>query len=132
MSDARDFFGYKHPDEEPGRREEPASDETTAPPQFDEAITLDNPRVIHGIDTADMIGQVREMPRQLALARRVAASVDLPASHREVDAVCVLAMGGSAIGAELVAGVAGDRLRVPMNVHRDYGLPAWATRRTAL
>jgi glucose/mannose-6-phosphate isomerase len=130
MSDARDFFGYKHPDEEPGRREEPAGEAGIAPPQFDEAITLDDPRVIRGIDTGDMLGRVREMPRQLALARRVAAAAELPASHGEVDAVCVLAMGGSAIGAELVAAAAGDRLRVPLVVHRDYGLPAWATGRT--
>jgi glucose/mannose-6-phosphate isomerase len=130
MSDARDFFGYKHPDEEPGRREDSAVDDASAPPQFDEAITLDNPRVIHGIDSADMVGRVRELPRQLALARRVAAAVKLPPSHTEVDAVCVLAMGGSAIGAELVEGIAGDRLRVPLTVHRDYGLPAWAGERT--
>lgn len=130
MSDARDLFGYKHPDEEPGRREEPPDDEQVAPPQFDEAITLDDSRVIRGIDSADMLGRVAEMPRQLALARRVAAAVELPASHREVDAVCVLAMGGSAIGAELVSAIAGDRLRVPLVVHRDYGLPAWANRRT--
>jgi glucose/mannose-6-phosphate isomerase len=77
-----------------------------------------------------MVGQVREIPRQLALARRVAAGVDLPATHRDVDAVCVLAMGGSAIGAELVGGIAGDRLRVPLVIHRDYGLPAWASERT--
>ena len=130
MSDARDFFGYKHPDEEPGRREEGAVEESSAPPQFEEAITLDDPRVIHRIDTADMVGQVREIPRQLALARRVAAAVDLPATHRDVDAICVLAMGGSAIGAELVAGLAGDRLRVPLVIHRDYGLPAWVSART--
>ena len=130
MSDARDFFGYKHPDEEPGRREEPPDDEGAAPPQFDEAITLDNSRVIKGIDSADMVGRVRELPRQLAQARRVAAAVKLPASHAEVDAICVLAMGGSAIGADLVEGIAGDRLRVPLMVHRDYGLPAWVGERT--
>ncbi len=39
-------------------------------------------------------------------------------------------MGGSAIGAELVAAAAGDRLRVPLIVHRDYGLPAGAGERT--
>ena len=130
MSDARDFFGYKHPDEEPGRREEAADDDAAAPPQFDEAITLDDARVIRGIDASDMVGRVRDLPRQLAQARRVAASVTLPASHREVDAICVLAMGGSAIGAELVEGIAGDRLRVPLVVHRDYGLPAWTSERT--
>jgi len=131
MTDARDFFGYKHPDDEPGRREEePAGADPDAPPQFDEAITLDAPKVIRSIDSGDMLGRVRELPRQLALARRVAAAVKLPPSHREVDAICVLAMGGSAIGADLVAGIAADRLRVPLVVHRDYGLPAWAGKRT--
>lgn len=131
MSDARDYFGYKRPDDEPGRREEPPSDDDeAAPPQFEEAITLDNPRVLRAIDSGDMVGRVRELPRQLALARRVAASIKLPSSHSDVDSICVLAMGGSAIGAEIVAGIAGDRLRVPLAVHRDYGLPGWAGKRT--
>ncbi len=131
MTDARDFFGYRHPDDEPGRREEPEGDaDELAPPQLDEAITLDDAAVIGRIDRSDMLGRVRELPRQLALSRRVVAATELPAAIGEVDAICVLAMGGSAIGAELVAGVAGDRLRVPLVVHRDYGLPAWVGERT--
>jgi glucose/mannose-6-phosphate isomerase len=129
--DARDFFGYKNPDEEPGRREDDGTDDDgQSPPQFEDAITLDDPAVIKRIDTSDMLGNVRELPRQLALARRVAGAVQLDARHRDVDAVLVLGMGGSAIGAELVAGIAGDRLRVPLLIHRDYGLPAWANERT--
>jgi glucose/mannose-6-phosphate isomerase len=77
-----------------------------------------------------MLARVRELPRQLAMARRVAAATELTPAHRDVDAVLVLGMGGSAIGADLVAGIAGDRLRVPLVVHRDYGLPAWANART--
>jgi glucose/mannose-6-phosphate isomerase len=44
--------------------------------------------------------------------------------------VLVVAMGGSAIGGDLVSGIAGSRLRVPLIVHRDYELPAWANERT--
>ena len=128
--DARDFFGYKNPDEEPGRRPEDAAADGDAPPTFEEAITLDDPAVIKRIDASDMLGRVRELPRQLSQARRVAATVELDARHRDVDLVLVLGMGGSAIGAELVAAVAGDRLKVPLVVHRDYGLPAWAGERT--
>jgi glucose/mannose-6-phosphate isomerase len=128
--DARDFFGYKHPDEEPGRLPEDEGTDADSPPQLNEAITLDDPQVLNRIDVSDMLGRVRELPRQLALARRVAASVDLEDRHRDVDAVLLLGMGGSAIGAELVAGLAGDRLRVPLLVHRDYGLPGWAGPRT--
>jgi glucose/mannose-6-phosphate isomerase len=129
LMDARDFFGYKNPDEEPERREDDAG-EGGAPPTFEEAITLDDPAVIKRIDASDMLGRVRDLPRQLALARRVAGSVDLDEQHRDVDLVLVLGMGGSAIGADLVAGIAGDRLKVPLLVHRDYGLPAWAGGRT--
>jgi glucose/mannose-6-phosphate isomerase len=77
-----------------------------------------------------MVGRVLELPRQLAQARRIAHATELTPRHRDVDAVLVLAMGGSAIGAELVAAAAGDRLRVPLVVHRDYHLPRRATRRT--
>jgi glucose/mannose-6-phosphate isomerase len=127
--DARDFFGYKHTDEEPGRRpEDEDADERV--PTFDEAITLDDPAALKRIDPADMLGKVVELPRQLAQARRVAAATELDERHRDVDAIVVLAMGGSAIGAELVAGAAGERLRVPLIVHRDYGLPGGIGPRT--
>ncbi len=132
--DARDFFGYKHADEEPGRNPDDYEGEEgldpEALPQLDEAITLDDPAVLARIDPSEMLGRIRELPRQLAQARRVAAAVELPARFGEVDAVIVLAMGGSAIGAELVAAIAGDRLRVPLVVQRDYDLPGWVGKRT--
>lgn len=130
--DARDFFGYKSSDEEPGRRPGEAGDvvEDLSPPQLEEAITLDDPAVISRIDPGGMLDRVLEIPRQLAVARRVAAAVELTPRHRDVDQVLVLAMGGSAIGAELVAGAAGDRLSVPLVVHRGYELPSWANPRT--
>ncbi len=130
MTDARDFFGYRDFDDEPGQRPEETADEELAPPQIEDAVTLDDPAVISRIDPGDMLGRVQRLPSQLAEARRVVAAAKLPETHRDVDAVLVLAMGGSAIGAELVAGIAGDRLRVPLTVHRDYGLPAWAGKRT--
>jgi len=129
--DARDFFGYKHADEEPGRRPEGEdSPEDDGPPSFEDAVTLDDPAALQRIDPEDMLGKVAELPRQLGQARRVAAAVELTERYTDVDAVVVLAMGGSAIGAELVAAAAGNRLRVPFTVHRDYGLPAGVTERT--
>ena len=77
-----------------------------------------------------MLGRVRALPRQLAEARRIAAATTLEPRYRDVDAVLVLGMGGSAIGGDLVVGIAGDRLRVPLVVHRDYELPSWAGNRT--
>ena len=128
--DARDFFGYKNPDEEPGRPDPGENGDSDGPPLFEEAVTLDDPATLSRIDPEDMLGRVVAMPAQLAQARRIGASLALDERHTDVDAVAVLAMGGSAIGAELVAGAAGDRLRVPLVVHRDYGLPGGVTART--
>jgi glucose/mannose-6-phosphate isomerase len=130
--DARDFFGYKNPDEEPGRPDPDEGGDDQRVPLFEEAVTLDDREALRRIDPEDMLGRVAELPRQLAQARRVAAAVELDASLGDVDLVIVLAMGGSAIGAELVAAAAGDRLRVPLIVHRDYGLPAGAGPRTLI
>jgi glucose/mannose-6-phosphate isomerase len=128
--DARDFFGYKNPDEEPGRPDPADDSDATSPPLFEDAVTLDDPAALKRIDPDDMLGRVGEIPRQLSQARRVAASITLDSRYTDVDVVVVLAMGGSAIGAELVAAAAGDRLRVPLIVHRDYGLPAGIGPRT--
>lgn len=131
MTDARDFFGYKHPDEVPGHQPDEEGEETAeGPPQLDEAITLDSPAVMARIDREDMLGRVRELPRQLAGARQAAAGLTLTERHRDVDLVVVLGMGGSAIGADLVAAAAGDRLRVPLIVQRDYHLPPGIGERT--
>jgi glucose/mannose-6-phosphate isomerase len=131
--DARDFFGYKNPDEEPGRPDlADDADDDQRPPLLEEAVTLDDPATLRRIDPEDMLGKVAEMPHQLAQARQVAAAFEPEARLRDIDAVIVLGMGGSAIGAELVAAAAGDRLRVPLVVHRDYGLPAGAGPRTLI
>jgi glucose/mannose-6-phosphate isomerase len=131
MTDARDFFGYKHPDEEPGRRpEDEDGPDPEAPPPIDQAITLDSPAVLARIDRDDMLGKVRDLPRQLAGARQAAAALHLDDRHRDVDLVVVLGMGGSAVGADLVAAAAGDRLRIPLLVQRDYELPAGLGPRT--
>jgi glucose/mannose-6-phosphate isomerase len=127
--DARDFFGYKNPDEEPGRPDDEEQPDER-PPLPEEAITLDDLAALKRIDTGNMLGRVAELPTQLAQARRVAAALSLSERYAAVDTVLVVAMGGSAIGGDLVTAIAGDRLRVPLIVHRDYDLPAWAGERT--
>ena len=130
--DARDFFGYKNPDEEPGGPDPAEAEEPDRPPLFEEVVTLDDPEALRRIDPDDMLGKVATLPAQLAQARHVADSLSLEQRHSDVDAVVVLAMGGSAIGAELVAAAAGERLRVPLIVHRDYGLPGGVSARTLI
>jgi glucose/mannose-6-phosphate isomerase len=42
--------------------------------------------------------------------------------------ITVLGMGGSAIGGEFAGALLADELKVPLNVHRDYGIPGYVGR----
>jgi glucose/mannose-6-phosphate isomerase len=86
---------------------------------------LDDLQTLARLDPEDMRGQVARSPAQLRAAWAQTRTLTLPASHRAADAVAVLGMGGSAIGADLVAGIFGARLTVPLLPVREYELPAW-------
>ncbi|MGH7484834.1 MAG: hypothetical protein ACREMY_04395, partial [bacterium] len=75
----------------------------------------------------------------LALLERFADSFDdavrraaafAPSIDGGVDGVVVCGMGGSALGAELARGFCGPELSVPLEIVRDYTLPAWVGPRT--
>ena len=86
---------------------------------------LDDLEVLARLDPEDMRGQVGRSPAQLRAAWAQTRTLTLPAAHRAASAVAVLGMGGSAIGADLVTGIFGARLTVPVLPLRDYELPAW-------
>ena len=85
---------------------------------------------IRRADHGNMLDRVKDLPKQLRDALAIARAATLPPTLADVRSVAVLGMGGSAIGGELAAALLQDELRVPMVVHRDYGLPAWVGRDT--
>ena len=91
---------------------------------------LDDLDALSRLDPQDMRGQVAHVPAQVLAAWAQTRSLTLPATYREAQAVAVLGMGGSAIGADLVAGIFAARLAVPLLAVRDYELPAWVSPRT--
>jgi glucose/mannose-6-phosphate isomerase len=91
---------------------------------------LDDAAALHRVDRSDMLGAAAALPAQVRDAWTISRSLAMPETHRDVDAVAVLGMGGSAIGGDLVRGIWGDRLRVPIEVVRGYELPAWVGPRT--
>lgn len=86
---------------------------------------LDDLEALHRLDRSDMLGAVAALPAQVRDAWAISRSLSVPDTHRRVQAVAVLGMGGSAIGGDLVRGIWADRLRVPVEVVRGYDLPAW-------
>lgn len=83
---------------------------------------------IRAADPEDMLGRIKELPTQIRDAWQVTRAAQLPPAYGDVRNVTVIGMGGSAIGGDLAASLLADELKVPMSVHRDYGLPAFVGR----
>ena len=77
------------------------------------------------IDKQGMLGQIDGLPDQLQSAWDLGMRQPLP-DWSDIQQVVIAGMGGSAIGADLLASYAEAAGQVPIIVHRDYNLPAWA------
>ena len=88
-------------------------------------MNLDDLQRFKELDTLNMLGEIDGLPDQLQSAWELGQTMPLP-DAKNIRAVVISGMGGSAIGADLVATAVASSCRVPVTVHRDYGLPAFA------
>lgn len=89
-------------------------------------MEIDNLERMQQLDSENMIGLINGLPDQLAAAWDFGQK--LPTRKFEnIRRVVVVGMGGSAIGADLLAAYAEPFLSVPFIVQRGYELPAWAS-----
>jgi len=93
-----------------------------------DASVIETVERIRAADPDDMLGRIKELGTQVRDAWRIAQAAQLPPHYGDVRNITVIGMGGSAIGGELAASLLADELKVPMAVHRDYGLPAYVGR----
>ncbi|MBI2917026.1 MAG: bifunctional phosphoglucose/phosphomannose isomerase [Chloroflexi bacterium] len=93
-------------------------------------VDLDDLPVYPKLDPSGMRVHLRGMAAQCVRAWERALAFPLPADYALADKVLVLGMGGSAIGADLVAGLVRDQARGPLITHRGYGLPSFVDART--
>jgi glucose/mannose-6-phosphate isomerase len=93
-----------------------------------DAAVIETVERIRAADPEDMLGRIKELGQQIRDAWKIARAAQLPPSHADVRNITVAGMGGSAIGGDLGAALLADELKVPMSVHRDYGLPAYVGR----
>ena len=87
-------------------------------------MSLDPP---YGIDSRGMSALIEGIPEQIELAVAAVAARPWSISARAPSLLAVGAMGGSAIAADLTAGLYADRLPRPLMVVRDYAWPAFVT-----
>src|SRR5258708_4498078 len=88
-------------------------------------INLDEFLRFKELDSQNMLGEIDGLPDQLKSAWDLGQSLPLP-NTKNIQRVVVAGMGGSAIGADLLAAAVSETCAVPIFVHRDYGLPAFA------
>ena len=88
-------------------------------------MNLDEFQSFKQLDAQNMLAEIDGLPDQLQSAWELGQTSEV-FKISEVSKVVIAGMGGSAIGADLLSSYALRTCRVPVFVHRDYGLPAWA------
>ena len=88
-------------------------------------MNLDDLARFKQLDTLNMLGEIDNLPDQLGFAYQLGMKHQLP-DWKDFKQVVIAGMGGSAIGADLLASYCASLSPLPVSVHRDYGLPLFA------
>ena len=85
------------------------------------------------LDPQNMLAEIDGLPDQLKSAWDLGQTQTLPAGQTseviktsEVSRIVISGMGDSALGADLLAALVSSTCSLPVTVHRDYGVPAFA------
>ena len=89
-------------------------------------MNLDDLARFKQLDTLNMLGEIDNLPDQLGYAYKLGLKHELP-DWTGFKQVVIAGMGGSAIGADLLASYCASLAPVPVSVHRDYDLPLFAS-----
>ena len=89
---------------------------------------LDNIEKIRKIDKSDMLSFCVNASKHYEEAVKIARKFSI--DYQKPQKIIVAGMGGSAIGGELLKDWARDKALVPIEVEREYSLPAYADKKT--
>lgn len=89
-------------------------------------MILDDIQRMRSIDRSDMLADLQTLPDQLDEAWQIANLFGLPKIEK-IRSITIAGMGGSAIGADILAAFARDLCERPISVVRGYSLPAWVS-----
>jgi len=89
---------------------------------------LDDLAEMKRIDKSDMLSFCVEAPKHCREAAKLAETVRV--NYSKPQTIIVAGMGGSSIGGELLKDWTRDKIDVPIEICREYSLPAYADERT--
>jgi len=93
-------------------------------------VDLDNASTYRKFDKLGMLDHLHRFPEQCRKAWEKVLKLELPPEYAKISNVVIAGMGGSAIGGDIVRRLALSESKVPVRVHRDYGLPAFVDEST--
>ncbi len=93
-----------------------------------DTTVIESVEAIKKADPGDMLTKIKDLPLQITDAWKIVQTASLPPAYGDVRNITILGMGGSAIGGEFAGALLADELKVPLNVHRDYGVPGYVGR----
>jgi glucose/mannose-6-phosphate isomerase len=88
-------------------------------------MNLDEFHDFRQLDLQDMLTEIDSLPAQLESAWGLGQNLPLPIMPG-LKQIIICGMGGSAIAADLLSAYTSPLCSLPVFIHRDYGLPAWA------
>jgi len=93
-------------------------------------VDLDNASAYRQFDKLGMLDHLREFPEQCQKAWENVLRFELSREYTKISNIVIAGMGGSAIGGDIVRRLALAESKLPVWVHRDYGLPAFVDEST--
>lgn len=89
-------------------------------------MILDDSDRMKAIDKSNMLLDIQTLPDQLEKAWSIADTYDLP-DIEAIEGITIAGLGGSAIGADILAAYVYDQCKTPVSVVRGYSLPEWVS-----
>lgn len=86
---------------------------------------LDDETAIAALDKSGMRQYILDLPNQIKLAAKLAQDLSLPDDYKNVKNAIIIGMGGSAIGADLTRNLLAESCNIPLEIVRDYSIPAY-------
>lgn len=94
-------------------------------------FNLDDPAAFAELDSSNMLAELVRLPQQLKEGWTLGFNFPLPEAE-DISLLVVAGMGGSAIAGDLLAAYCLDTSKCPIQVLREYQLPAWVQGRKSL
>lgn len=104
---------------------------TTIPDSLEEVKKTDKKNMLKlCVEIPDYCKDAIQRAKEIKVPSKVKVSKNILIEYKKPKNIVITGMGGSAIGGEILQDWLRDKLPIPINVCRDYTLPAYADRNT--